>query len=315
MSNEILLEAGTNEMELLVFRLGSTPFGINVAKVREIIQRPKTIVIPRSPLAVEGSFRLRERVLTLLNLGRYFTMESEKMRAGEGMIIVVEFNSITCGVLVDSVERIYRLHWDQIESPSQFLIRMSIPVTGVVKVADEIVQIADFETIVGTILGVQSATMLDTNSQEQTKEEFADARIILADDSHILRNNLESILRRAGFENLTICNDGQEVWDQIQRRKNEPNGPCDLVLTDIEMPRMDGLHLTRRIKEDTALKNIPVILFSSLITDDNRRKGQAVGADAQVSKPDSRQMIEYIREFLRKRFSRAAELSCATASE
>lgn len=315
MSNEILLEAGTNEMELLVFHLGTTPFGINVAKVREIVQRPKTITIPHSPMAVEGSFRLRERVLTLLNLGRYFTMEGEKTRAGEGMIIVVEFNKVTCGVLVDSVERIYRLRWNQIEPPSQYLVGMSVPITGVVKVADEIVQIADFETIVGKILGMQSATMPDVDPQERMREEFAEARIVLADDSHILRNNLVNILRQAGFENITVCNDGQEVWDMMQLHKEEADGPCDLVLTDIEMPRMDGLHLTRRIKNDPALKDIPVILFSSLITEDNRRKGISVGADAQVSKPDSHKMIEFIRQFLRKRWTVPSGGSCSAVPE
>ncbi len=298
MATDILLEAGTNEMELLVFKLNGTPFGINVAKVREIVQREKTINIPYSPHAVEGSFRLRQRVLTMVNLGQHFCMEGEDTTNGNGMIIVVEFNNVTCGILVDTVERIYRLRWDQIEPPSQYLINMSIPVTGVAKVDDLIVQVADFETIVGDILGVQSAHMLDEDAQTEINRK--DARIILADDSSILRTNLVNVLTQAGYENLTVCNDGQEAWDMLKNQADDPNGPCEILLTDIEMPLMDGLHLTKRVKEDPGLSHIPVILFSSLITDDNRNKGLAVGADAQVSKPDSKGMIEAIEKCLQK---------------
>lgn len=298
MASTILLEAGTNEMELLVFKLGQTPFGINVAKVREVVQRQKTIYIPHAPAAVDGSFLLRDRVLTLVNLGRHFNMEGQETRDGNGLIIVVEFNEITCGVLVDHVERIYRLRWDEIEAPSKYLVDMRIPVTGIAKVGKQIVLIVDFETLVSEILGVESAGTMNIPVTDIPSERKT-ARIILADDSSILRNNLVQILSQAGFDNLTICTDGQEVWDLIEKHRHDPKGPFDLVLTDIEMPRMDGLHLTRRIKGDPSLSKIPVVLFSSLITDDNLRKGKSVGADAQVSKPDSKGMIEAIDRCLK----------------
>ena len=225
-------------------------------------------------------------------------MQGEQTRAGEGMVIVVEFNRLICGILVDSVERIYRLGWKQIESPSPYLIDLSVPVTGVVRLADEIVQVVDFETIVGEILGVQTAMAPVDEAATSSEPDLEDTCIILADDSTLLRTKLTQILSQAGFRDLTVCCDGQEAWDTIQDRRNDPDGPCDVVLTDIEMPRMDGLHLTRKIKEDPALSHIPVILFSSLITDDNRCKGQAVGADAQVSKPDSGEMVEAIHRCL-----------------
>ena len=108
MDQGILLEAGTNELELLVFRIGDTPFGINVAKVREIIQPCQTIGLPYAPEAVEGSFKIRDEILTLVNLGCYFDMAGEAVHDGNGMIIVVEMNDVRCGILVDRVERIYR---------------------------------------------------------------------------------------------------------------------------------------------------------------------------------------------------------------
>ncbi|MCK5566057.1 MAG: chemotaxis protein CheV [Planctomycetes bacterium] len=304
MASDILLEAGTNEMELLVFKLNNTPFGINVAKVREIIQRQKTITIPHSPAAVEGSFKLRENVLTLINMGSYFGMEGEEIQKGEGMIIVVEFNKIICGVLVDAVEAIHRLRWDKIEPPSQYLIDISAPITGTTQIDEMTVLIADFETLIGEILGLKNTLLIEDTPAETCS--VKDARILLADDSIVLRTNLNNLLTQNGYNNLTICNDGQEAWEILQEHKNDEGGPCDIVMTDIEMPRMDGLHLTSKIKEDPHLKHLPVILFSSLITEDNIKKGKSVGADAQISKPDSKGMLEAIERCLTEKFAAAA---------
>ena len=296
----ILLEAGTNEMELLVFRVGPTPFGINVAKVREIIQRTKTISIPYAPMAVEGSFKLREQVLTMVNLGRFFGMETEQIRQGEGMSIIVEFNRVSCGILVDTVERIHRMSWNKIQPPPQYLVDIEAPITGVTYIDEKIVLIVDFETIISEILGVESVSVSENNQIAEGNISKKDARILLADDSIVVRVSLTGRLNDHGYKNLTVCTDGQDAWETIQKQRSEGAKPFDLVLTDIEMPRMDGLHLTSKIKTDPELKDIPVILFSSLITKDNINKGKAVGADAQASKPDSEGMIKAIEDCLAK---------------
>ena len=153
MAKGILLDAGTNEMEMLEFRLCDIRFGINVAKVREITQRIDTVSIPHSPYAVEGSFMLRDKVLTLVNLGRHFNMEGEKISKGEGLIVIVEFNNVHCGILVDSVEQIHRLSWSQIEQPSSYLMNLDAPTTGTVNIEDNTVLIVDFESIINDILG------------------------------------------------------------------------------------------------------------------------------------------------------------------
>lgn len=295
----ILTEAGTNEMELLVFRVGPTPFGINVAKVREIIQRAKTISIPYAPMAVEGSFKLREQVLTMVNLGRFFTMETDQMRQGQGMAIIVEFNKISCGILVDAVERIHRLNWSKIQPPPQYLVDIGAPITGVTYIDEKIVLVVDFEKIISEILGVESVSATE-NNQANDPVTGKDAHILLVDDSIVVRESLTERLNENGYENLTVCTDGQDAWETIEKQRREEAKLFDLVLTDIEMPRMDGLHLTSKIKSDPELKNIPVILFSSLITKDNINKGKAVGADAQASKPDSKGMIKAIEDCLAK---------------
>ena len=293
----ILTESGTNEMELLVFTLKSTPFGVNVAKVREIIQRSDTNAIPYSHPAVDGTFKLRNRVLTQINLGRHFAMEGEQTRQGEGMTIIIEFNNIRCGILVDSVERIFRLRWDDIQPPSHYLINLETPITGVVNLDDKVVLIADFETIIGKILGIQS---IETTEEGEDKSvSVKDAHILLVDDSAIVRKSLVRTLNQHGYKNLTVCTDGQHAWETIQQApaKGE-DGLFDLVLSDIEMPQMDGFHLTSKIKSNPELKKMPVILFSSLISKDNHQKGISVGADAQIAKPNSQEMVKVIETFL-----------------
>lgn len=294
----ILLEAGTNEMELLVFRLGATPFGVNVAKVREIIQRVNTITIPYAPPSIEGSFKLRDQVLSLVNLGSHFNMQGEDTLDGKGMIVIVEFNNCRCGILVDSVERIHRLRWDDIHSPSQYLLDMEVPITGVANVEDKIVLVADFESIVGEILGVEGAAFPEDDDAVMSPQ---DAHLILADDSSVIRASLLKILHHYGYEDVTVCTDGQQAWDIIEETRDSGGRQFDLVLSDIEMPRMDGLHLTSKIKTDSMLKDTPVVLFSSLINPDNIRKGKSVGADAQISKPDSDEMIKAIEDCLAAR--------------
>ncbi len=298
MSHNILLEAGTNEMELLIFRLKDTLFGINVAKVREIIQRQKTISIPHSPESVVGSFTLREEVLTLVNLGHYFGMEGEESQGGEGLIVLVEFNNMRCGILVDAVEEIHRMKWDKIEPPSEYLMSLKAPVTGSAHIDDKTVLIADFETIIAEILGIEVATL--TERKENIPVDRQNVRILFADDSATLRHAVTRNLQREGYENLTVCTDGQQAWDKLDASRGAESGAYDLVLSDIEMPRMDGLHLTSKIKNDADFQNIPVVLFSSLITKDNIRKGESVGADAQISKPDSIEMVVAIEKCLEK---------------
>ncbi|MBD3170616.1 MAG: response regulator [candidate division Zixibacteria bacterium] len=315
MANDILLEAGTNEMELLVFRINHTPFGINVAKVREIIQKVPTIPVPNAGYAIDGLFKIRDEVRTLINLARHFEMEHEYTGDDEKeqSIIVVEFNEICCGILVDEVEVIHRLSWNKISPPSPYLQKIGAPITGTVMVNERTVLIVDFEALVGEILGAENAT--PPEKLDESEISFKDARVLIADDSSVLREALTRILHHKGVSNISICSDGKQAWDLLEKHKGVENGPYDLILTDIEMPQMDGLHLTRRIKEDPQLQEIPVVLFSSLITKDNLNKGKQVGADAQVAKPDSEGMIRAIDELLEKRIASLNNLNAENRAE
>ncbi len=302
----ILLEAGTNEMELLLFRVADTMFGINVAKVRELVSAVEPIEIPGTPPALDGSFRLRDEVLTLINLRRYLQMPEPEEEQQKQLIIIIEFNELRCGVLVDGVEMIHRLRWEQIEPPSEYLVRYGTPITSVARIGERVILVLDFERIVGELLG-SGGTDIEPPEEVPDVPEYRDVRLLVVDDSPTIRQSLEAILNRIGFIDITLCNDGQHAWETIQEYNKTAGVNFDLVLSDIEMPRMDGLHLTARIKKEPALKHMPVILFSSLIRSETVNKGKSVGADAQVTKFRQEDLVAAIDTCLRR--ARKAEVA------
>ena len=215
MAHDILLEAGTNEMELLTFELDGIPFGVNVAKIREIIEMPKVINLPQSPHVVEGSFLLRDNVLTLVNLGKHFGLErqavdfiNEEGVEDDGQasqVIIVEFNNVRCGVMVDDVHLIRRISWQQLDAPSAFLANIDAPITGTVNFDEGTVLVLDFETILAEILDIPSPD-LPTKVTEKLLGDEKDIRILLADDSSIVRETLTIYLAQAGFTNFKTFN-------------------------------------------------------------------------------------------------------------
>ncbi len=304
MSDGILLDAGTNEMELLVFRIGPVQCGINVAKVREIIEPVKTYPVPLSPEGIVGTFLLREKVLTLIDLRSHLGLDTYSEEKERRLVIVIELNDSRCGIMVDSVEVIHRLSWDSIEPPSQFLTEVGAPVTAMTKIDDVVVLILDLESLLSELLGT-------ANIDEQTeipKEEASqnsEVRILVADDSPTIRDTVVKLLNAAGYTDVTACSDGKEAWDTLSQQEGDTN-QFDMLLSDVEMPRMDGLHLTSRVKNNDRLKDMPVVLFSSLLNEENTRKGEAVGADAQVVKFKTDELMQAVNSCLKKSRDAAA---------
>jgi two-component system, chemotaxis family, chemotaxis protein CheV len=284
MAHEILLESGTNEMELLVFRLGGTAYGVNVIKVRELVQRLPVISLPHAPEGVAGSIKLREEILSLIDLAVYLKEEPDPK--AKGLIIMLEINNTRCGVLVDAVEMIHRLRWEDIDPPSPLLSYCDAPVTAVSRIQDRVVQILDFERIFSELLGVNAVEITDEQAAGGSKER-AKIKILAVDDSSFVRNSLQKVLLKAGFGEVVFREDGDAAWEELQRAHDAEEKSYDIVLSDIEMPRVDGWHLTVRLKEDPRFKDVPVVLFSSVVSDDMASKSEAVGASAQVSKSDT----------------------------
>lgn len=291
---DILLESGTNELEVVMFTIADETFGINVLKVREIIQPIPITPIPRSHPNVEGVIRLREEVIPVIDLAKVLNLEpSEDPKKDK--FIVSELNQTLVAFHVHDVSRIHRLSWTQIEKPNEFSTGTEAYAIGIIKLDEKMAFLLDFEKILVEI-NPDSGVNIDKLKVLGPRER-SEKRLLVAEDSAVLRKMLEDTLFEAGYENVRFFENGQLAWDYLSKLAEEEESPLEhiqLIITDIEMPQMDGHHLTSRIKDHSKLKEIPVVIFSSLITQDLYHKGQRVGASAQVSKPQIVNLVEEI---------------------
>lgn len=304
---KILLESGTNELEIVEFSIqenknynaGFQSYGLNVAKVREIIRLPAITVTPNLPPSVIGIFNLRDEVIPCLDLRKYLYGESNVNE--DSKIIIVEFNKLKVGLLVNAVERIHRIGWDQITTPDnlQDLSTGNSSLIGIVRFPQKNILMIDIEKIVADI-DPKSAIDVD-DAQRQFKGK---PKVLTAEDSPTIRKMITERLHKAGFE-ITACNDGEEalakiieIINKVESGKGKLNDYIDVVITDIEMPKMDGYALTKNIKSHKLLTKLPVVIFSSLVSPDIIHKGKAVGADAQLTKPQIGELLETVRSLL-----------------
>ncbi len=295
----ILLEAGTNELEIVEFYLeeeaeaeGEAPYkgyyGVNVAKVLEIIRMPNITGMPEvNHPSVLGAFNQRSHIIPIVDLSVW--LGKQRIEKEPPKVIVTEFNNVTTAFMVTGVTRIHRISWEQVEPPSPYVASIcSNSVTGVVKLEGRIVFLLDLEKIVADLnpaLGLRLDEAIDWKANRTY-------RAIIAEDSGLIRAMLKDMLQKANFEVEAFTN-GRDAWEKLQEVKNAAEQEkrqvydyLQVVVSDIEMPSMDGHNLTKRIKSDPVLQQLPVILFSSIITDKLRHKGESVGADEQVSKPE-----------------------------
>lgn len=294
----ILLESGTNELEIVEFTVGQNKFGINVIKVKEIIQPINVTKIPHSHPNVEGIIEIRGEILPVVDVAKALGFEPSNDPLSE-KFIVTEFNQTKVVFHVHAVSQIHRISWDKIEKPSGMYQGLEGQITGVVKINDEMVLLLDFEKIVVDI-NPDSGINIDQVKKLGTRERST-KKLIVAEDSPLLRKLLQETLNEAGFQRIEFFENGKDALTYLQSIVQQGKAIEDeiqLVITDVEMPQMDGHHLTKRIKEDHSLNILPVIIFSSLITNDLRHKGQMVGASAQISKPEISELVQKIDEFI-----------------
>lgn len=293
---DILLESGTNELEVLVFQLAGQCYGVNVAKVREVVLPTKATASPDQPDAVMGMFNLRGKVLPLVDLHHYFNLERVETDSSSRRIIVTEFNGQQAAFEVDAVEHIHRLSWRAMrEVPSIHNGTSHFSVTGVTEINDQLILMLDFESIVDHI--AMSDQLHITSVENPLGVDRESKRVFLAEDSRFIAKLMLDLLHNSGYTQARLFRNGGLAWEGLQElvKANEPLP--ELLISDIEMPQMDGLALTRRIKEDPKLSGIPVILFSSLITEDTRHKGEQVGALKQINKPQLAELVQLLDEY------------------
>lgn len=287
----ILLESGTNELEIVEFEVANNKFGINVIKVKEIIQPMNVTFIPHVHPHVEGIIQLRGEVLPVVDMLKVLGI-SNGQRNPQQKYIVAEFNKQRVVFHVDNVTQIHRISWNQIEKPSDMYQGGTSQVIGVIKHNDQMILLLDFERI---MVDINPASSISVEAVKKLgKRERSEKKIVIAEDSPLLRKLLFDTMQEAGYVNLDFFENGRDAYEYLEALvkadKNIENH-VQLVITDIEMPQMDGHHLTRKIKEHEDLKKLPVIIFSSLITDDLRHKGENVGAEDQISKPEIAELI------------------------
>ncbi|MBR5229697.1 MAG: chemotaxis protein CheV [Firmicutes bacterium] len=295
---EILLDTGTNEIEIMVFTIYGESYGINVAKVREVMKAEKVKPMPHAHPSVEGIFKPRDLVITVVDLPMHLTGKPT-VHAERDIFVITSFNRMNIAFRVESVVGIQRISWKDIQKPDKTLNRGDEGVvTGIAQCGNNMVTILDFESIVAEIAPETSINLDEIKALG--KRERKDHKIILAEDSVLLAKMVEQALEQAGYTNLTHFNNGQEAWDFLQTIRNGENlkDYVDLIITDIEMPEMDGHRLTRLVKSDAVLKSIPLIIFSSLISPEMEIKGRQIGADEQLSKPEIGHLVTVMDELL-----------------
>lgn len=295
--SEILLESGTGEVEILHFRVAGEDYAINVVKVKEILKINNISKVPNADPKIAGVSLIRDEIMSVIDMTQ--VLENVKTEDIESsMSLVCEFNKLKVVFAIDEVLGITRIHWGDILKPDN--VTSNSLIIGNINMDNNILMLLDFEKIV---MDISPSTGINVDRIGDIEEiDRKDYKIVLADDSPLIRSVLENVLSKAGIKQMKFFDDGQEALDYIMKSVDEKGidflDDINLLITDIEMPRLDGHTLTRTIKEHKIAKNLPVIIFSSLITGDLFHKGQAVGADGQMSKPEIDKLINLVDELL-----------------
>lgn len=293
MDSKILMESGTNELEVLEFNVSGYSYGINVAKIKEIIPYQPVTPVPNSHPSIEGLFMPRDIMITAIDLRN--CLQRGASEPG-GLFIITNFNNLDIAFHVDSVVGIHRVSWAEIIKPNVTVSSADESIsTGIIKIDGKLIIILDFEKILSDInpdtgIRMEELDSIEVNSKRGSKP------ILIAEDSVLLNKMIVESLKKAGYYQLIHTANGQEAYDILVDLKKKGNlkENVQCVITDIEMPLMDGHRLTKLIKTDDDLKDIPVVIFSSLVNDEMRRKGEQLGANAQLSKPEIGNLVHLI---------------------
>ncbi|HWU84884.1 MAG TPA: chemotaxis protein [Rhodocyclaceae bacterium] len=302
--------AGTNKLEILLFSLGTDDrtgrretFGINVFKVREVMRTPAITSAPEMPASVKGMVSLRGALVPVVDLAEYVGMTSDTPRE---IMIVTEYNGHTQGFLVESVDTILRLDWAQMRVPPEMLMaKMGGLVTAVTELADaRLVMLLDVEKVLAETTNIDDSLQFVSIKPLELKD---DGIVVFADDSSVARGQIQRTLDALGVKYISAVN-GRAAWDELRKLATyaESSGRkvrdiVYLVLTDVEMPEMDGYILTKSIKSDPAFAGIPVLMHSSLSSMSNQQLGKSVGVDEYVSKFEAQRLAETLTRVIASR--------------
>ena len=298
--------AGANRLEILLFSVGKEVgkeheevFGINVFKIREVMHLPEVTRAPDMPPGVQGMVSLRGSMIPIIDLAHFCGIQVEEEPK---VLIVTEFNNHTQGFLVNAVEQIMRMEWNEIKVPPPMMAHQHGGlVTAVTELKDgRIAMVIDVEKVLAETLSTEDEIL----EYEGIEHSGMNGMVLYADDSSVARKQIEKTLDLLGLKHMGSKN-GEEAWQKLldvaeraEASGSEVKDLLSVILTDIEMPGMDGYVLTRKIKEDERFKDIPVIMHSSLSADANVALGRSVGVNAYVPKFDPQELSKTLLPYI-----------------
>ena len=302
-NTEVKQEDDTGILELMEFTMAGNAFGINVAKVTEIMRRCPITPMTKSHPCIEGIFKPRDKIITVINLARYMEL-AENENPEQGMLMLTNFDNINAAFLVHTVEAMHRIKWSDVERPSAIIYgdKDSV-ITGTTKIENKIVTIVDFEKV---LFDINPETGLQLSEIKVMGErDLSEKPIVVVEDSVFLKKMILQALEMAGYTKIASFDNGQDAWEYLVRARNEclsDRSPIEkkvaTIITDIEMPRMDGHHLTKLVKNDDVLRKIPVLVFSSLIDEAQQIHGEKIGVDAHLSKPQIGKLVSTLDNWI-----------------
>ncbi len=316
MKNDNILKVGTNEMELVDFRILKQEdgyvyegiYGVNVAKVREIIRKPRLTELPGVPHFIEGIFDLRGVVIPVVNLAKWMGITSPEGAEDNTRVIIAEFNNILIGFVVHDAKRIRRISWKDIE-PASFASGEGAldksKITGVTRIEDDaVLLILDLENVVQE-LGLYAP---DNGEVAAHKDEFSGI-VMLLDDSSTARKIVKDALVQMGFKVVEAV-DGEEglqkLHDLYEMYGTELKDHLRLIVSDVEMPRMDGFHFAANVKEDNRFANIPIVFNSSISDHFSEIRGKEAGGEAYLVKFDAHTFYDEVARIVKSHVEQGA---------
>lgn len=309
----ILLETGTNEVEIMEFYLEEQSFGINVAKVKQIVQFDQKLLtqVPESNKAILGTFQFRDASIPLIDLGLALGREkSLDYDTNRPLVLVTEFNNTINGFKIDAINRIHRLSWNNLKPLDPIFSTRNSAFTGSIKLEGREMLIVDVEHLLAEInpeISFESDRERLNDIKNDSDISYENIKLIVVEDSNFIRESIVQHMLQCGFKQINSFKNGKEALDYVMELKSKVVAEnkdifeeLNIVVSDIEMPELDGLSLCKKIKEDSVLKKLPVVVFSSLINQQMRLKCEAVGADACASKPKLADIISIIIDTVKK---------------
>jgi two-component system chemotaxis response regulator CheV len=285
------------------FTMAGDSFGINVAKVTEIMRYTPITPMTLSHPCIDGVFKPRGKLITIINLPRYMAL-AESEDPSHDMFMLTNFDNVNAAFLVHTVEGMHRISWNNVEKPSSIVYGSNDSVvTGTTKIGDKIITIIDFEKVLYDINPDTGLQMSEIHSLGE--RHGVHKPIVVVEDSVFLRRMLIDSLEVAGYTNVTSFDNGQSAWEYLMKCRSEclanitpVENKVSIIITDIEMPRMDGHHLTKLVKSDEILAKVPVIVFSSLIDEAQKQQGDKIGVSAHLSKPQIGKLVQTIDKYI-----------------